>query len=80
MTRVLVVEDEPLLARALCVGLADEQYVVDHAKDGEEALWHAASGLHDAVILDLRLPRLGGLAVCRTLRADNCTLPILMLT
>src|SRR5690606_9355523 len=69
MTRILLVEDEPHLARSLRVGLTDESYVVDVAEDGEEALWFAASGHHDAILLDLRLPGLGGLEVCRRLRA-----------
>lgn len=80
MTRVLIVEDEPRLARSLQVGLTDEAYVVDVAADGEEALWFASSGNHDAVVLDLRLPKLGGLEVCRRLRARGVSIPILMLT
>jgi DNA-binding response OmpR family regulator len=80
MTRVLVVEDEPRLARSLRVGLTDESYLVDVAADGEEALWFASSGHHDVVVLDLRLPRLGGLEVCRRLRAKGSAVPILMLT
>jgi two-component system response regulator MprA len=76
----LVVEDEPRLARALQVALADESYVVDVAGDGEAALWFAASGQHDAVLLDLRLPGLNGLEVCRRLRRRGFAAPILMLT
>jgi DNA-binding response OmpR family regulator len=80
MTRVLVVEDEPHLQRSLRVGLGDEDYIVDIAGDGEEALWYLAADHHDAVVLDLRLPKLGGLEVCRRLRANGATVPILMLT
>jgi len=80
MTRVLVVEDEPCLARSLRVGLSDEDYVVDVAFDGEEALWFLASGHHDLVVLDLRLPKLSGLEVCRRLRAKGAGVPVLMLT
>jgi len=80
MTRVLVVEDEPRLARSLRIGLTDEDNIVDVAADGEEALWFASAGHHDAIVLDLRLPKLGGLEVCRRLRANGGCVPILMLT
>ena len=80
MTRLLLVEDEERLARSLIVGLAEEQYVVDHARDGEEALWMAAAGHHDVMVLDLRIPKVDGWEVCRRLRADGSALPILMLT
>jgi DNA-binding response OmpR family regulator len=53
---------------------------VDRAADGEEALWCAEPGHHDLVILDVRLPRIGGLEVCRSLRAKGRRIPILMLT
>jgi DNA-binding response OmpR family regulator len=80
MARILLVEDEERLARSLLVGLRDEQYVVDHARDGEEALWQAESGNHDLVVLDLRIPKVSGLEVCRRLRASGSALPILILT
>ncbi|MFO0981429.1 MAG: response regulator transcription factor [Planctomycetota bacterium] len=80
MSRLLIVEDEDRLARSITVGLQDEGYVVDRAKDGEEALWFTAPRHHDAIILDLRLPRLGGLEVCRRVRASGARTPILMLT
>ena len=80
MARILLVEDEERLARSLLVGLRDEQYVVDHARDGEEAMWQAEAGHHDLVVLDLRIPKVSGLEVCRRLRAKGSTLPILILT
>lgn len=80
MTRVLLVEDEPRLARSLMMGLQDEQFVVDHAPDGEQALWLATSGNHAAVLLDLRIPGISGLEVCRRLREGGSRVPILMLT
>ncbi len=64
----------------MIVGLRDEGYAVDHARDGEEALWFAASGNHDAVLLDLRLPVIHGLEVCRRLRQRGARMPILILT
>ncbi len=80
MARLLLVEDEDFLARSLQVGLEDELYLVDRAGNGEEALWHARSGHHDAMILDLRIPPPSGLDVCRCLRAEGRKLPILILT
>ncbi|MEZ5965466.1 MAG: response regulator transcription factor [Planctomycetota bacterium] len=80
MARLLLVEDEAALADSLLLGLREEQYVVDHAADGEIGLWHARSGQHDGMILDLRLPRLSGLEICRRLRAARSVLPILALT
>ena len=80
MTRILMVEDEERLARSLSVGLRDEQFVVDHAKDGEEAMWFASAGHHDLVLLDLRIPKIDGLDVCRRLRANGSLVPIVMLT
>ncbi|MHC4777909.1 MAG: response regulator transcription factor [Planctomycetota bacterium] len=80
MTRVLVVEDEKALARALKKGLASERYAVDMVHDGEEALWAAKEGEHDLVVLDLMLPKLSGMEVCRRLRKKSVDVPILMLT
>lgn len=80
MTRILVIEDEPALCRALAQGLAEQHYVVDTANDGETGLWAARGGEHELVVLDLQLPKLGGLELCRRLRAEGCRTPILMLT
>lgn len=78
--RILVVEDEKSLAAALRRGLEDELYAVDVVHDGEEALWAGRSGTYDAVILDLMLPRLSGMEVCRRLRREGSTVPVLVLT
>jgi DNA-binding response OmpR family regulator len=78
--RVLVVEDEAALADALRAGLTDELYAVDVARDGEEGLWAARTGVYDAIVLDLLLPKLPGIEICRRLRAERSSVPILMLT
>jgi DNA-binding response OmpR family regulator len=78
--RILVVEDEAALADALRAGLTDERYAVDVARDGEEGLWAARSGVYDAIVLDRMLPKLPGIDVCRRLRAERSQVPILMLT
>ncbi|MHC4598452.1 MAG: response regulator transcription factor [Planctomycetota bacterium] len=80
MTRILVVEDEQALARALRKGLVAEKYAVDVVHDGEEALWAAKGGEHDLLVLDLMLPSLSGMDVCRRLRRKKVDVPILMLT
>jgi DNA-binding response OmpR family regulator len=78
--RILVVEDETALAAALRRGLEEELFAVDVVADGEEALWAARSGAYDLVILDLLLPRVSGMDVCRKLRREGAAVPILMLT
>jgi two-component system copper resistance phosphate regulon response regulator CusR len=78
--RVLLVEDEPHAAQVLAKGLREQAYAVDVAADGEAALFQAGTTDYDALILDLMLPRVGGLAVCRSIRAAGSAVPILMLT
>jgi two-component system copper resistance phosphate regulon response regulator CusR len=78
--RILVVEDERAAAEVLARGLREHTYAVDVAGDGATALTHAATNDYDLVILDVLLPRLSGLDVCRRLRAEGLSVPILMLT
>ncbi len=78
--RVLVVEDEPRLARALQKGLRAEGFAVDLAHDGATGLGSARAGGYDAVVLDVMLPRLSGYEVVRTLRREQNWVPVLMLS
>jgi two-component system OmpR family response regulator len=78
--RLLVVEDDRSLAEALRRGLTQEGHVVDVVHDGTEGLDLAESGVHDAVILDVMLPGLDGMAVARQLREEGVHVPVLMLT
>jgi DNA-binding response OmpR family regulator len=78
--RVLLVEDEPHAAQVLAKGLREQAYAVDVAADGEAALFQAGTSDYDALILDLMLPRVDGLAVCRSIRETGSAVPILMLT
>lgn len=78
--RVLVVEDESLIARALYEGLDAEGYAVDVADNGTDGLWMASEGTYDAIILDIMLPGMNGYLVCAELRERGNTTPILMLT
>lgn len=78
--RVLVVEDEVKMARALRRGLEQEGYAVDTAADGEEGLFHGMENPYDVIVLDVMLPKLDGFEVCRRLRAAGRWAPVLMLT
>ena len=78
--RVLVVDDDPAVRDSLRRSLTFNGYQVDVAPDGEEALRVITDAAPDAVVLDIMMPRLDGLATCRALRAAGNDLPILMLT
>jgi two-component system response regulator MprA len=78
--RVLVVDDEPAVRDSLSRTLRFEGYDVSVAGDGEVALTLVAAETPDVVLLDVMMPRLGGLETCRRLRADGQFVPVLMLT
>lgn len=80
--RILIVEDEPALTEVLSYNLQREGYEVATAHEGREGLRKAQTLLPSLVILDLMLPGLGGLDICRELRANarTASIPILMLT
>jgi two-component system response regulator MprA len=80
MTKLLVVDDDPALSRTLRRALTVEGYAVDCAADGVEALDRLGGTEYDAVVLDVSMPRLDGLALCRQLRAQRDRIPVLMLT
>ncbi len=80
MARVLVVDDEPAVRRALERALKLDNYDVSLAEDGEQALDALATQPADAVILDVLMPKLDGLEVCRRLRRSGDRTPVLMLT
>ena len=78
--RILVVEDDKLVARAVRRGLEAEGYAVDVALDGTEGAWLAAENEYDALVLDVMLPGLPGDQLCARLREAGDWTPILMLT
>ena len=78
--RILVVEDEREAAAVLARGLREQAFAVDVAYDGPAALEQAAINDYDLIVLDVMLPRLNGIEVCRRLRAARLSTPILMLT
>ena len=77
--RILVVEDEPALADAVSYALRGDGHLVESVDDGERALEEAASKPYDVMVLDVMLPGVSGIEVCRRLRAGSAV-PILMLT
>ncbi len=79
--RVLVVEDEPKIAKSIKRGLEAETFSVDIVEDGDSGLSYGRSPEYDVIVLDWMLPgSMDGQAVCMALRAEGVTTPILMLT
>jgi two-component system copper resistance phosphate regulon response regulator CusR len=78
--RILVVEDERVAAEVLAKGLREHAYAVDVAGDGVTALEQAGTNDYDLIVLDILLPRINGLDLCRRIRAEGLAMPILMLT
>ena len=78
--RILVVEDEVRLAEALAEIMKTERYTVDVVHDGESGFDYAMSGIYDAIILDVMLPKMDGFSVVRSMRAEKNTTPVLLLT
>jgi two-component system, OmpR family, response regulator RegX3 len=79
LNKVLIVDDEPALADAVGYALRTEGFETDAVEDGEQALEAALNGFYDLVLLDLNLPGVSGVEVCRRLRAES-RVPIIMLT
>lgn len=78
--KILLIEDEIGLSDALCQTLKRENYSVVAAYDGEQGLDEALSGIYDAIILDVMLPKMDGFKVLQELRREKITTPVLMLT
>jgi DNA-binding response OmpR family regulator len=77
---VLVVEDERRLAQLVRRVLGEEGHTVDLAYDGEEGLQMGLEGTHDVIVLDIMLPQIDGLEVCKSLRRNRVDTPVLLLT
>ncbi|HVG53633.1 MAG TPA: response regulator transcription factor [Vicinamibacterales bacterium] len=80
MTKVLVVEDDPGILRTVADNLRFEQYEVVTATEGETAYGLCRKEQPDLIVLDLMLPRMSGLELCRRLRKEHVQVPVLMLT
>ena len=78
--KVLIIEDEILLANSLKALLKSKGFEVDAVYDGETGTEYAELGIYDLLILDVMIPKMNGYEVARTVRAKRCSTPILMLT
>jgi DNA-binding response OmpR family regulator len=78
--RILLVEDSQRLQHTVVTALRRSGYVVDVSGDGEDGLWQAQSASHDAIVLDIMLPKLDGLEVLTRLREGGSSTPVLLLT
>ncbi|MCA9408389.1 MAG: response regulator transcription factor [Candidatus Omnitrophica bacterium] len=78
--RILLVEDERKIANFIERGLKEKKYVVDVSHDGEDGLFKAEINPYDLILLDVMLPKVDGVAVCKELRKKKIDTPILMLT
>ena len=78
-TRILLVDDEPLILKGLRFSLQQEGYDIDQAADGEDALEKFQHNRYDMILLDVMLPKLSGIEVCQRIR-ESSDVPIIMLT
>lgn len=78
--KILIIEDDEKIINFLKRGLEEESYSVDFSKNGEEGLYLASVNTYDLILLDIMLPLIDGIEVCKRLRTSNITTPIIMLT
>ncbi len=78
--RILLIEDDKRIADFIKRGLKEEDYAVDLAYDGEEGHFMATTNAYDLICLDLMIPKIDGITLCKKLRADKVETPIIMLT
>jgi two-component system, OmpR family, response regulator QseB len=78
--RLLLVEDDPMIGEAVCKGLRQDGFAIDWVKDGQSAELALDHGVHDLLLLDLGLPKKGGIEVLASLRRRGSATPVLVLT
>jgi DNA-binding response OmpR family regulator len=78
--RILVVEDDQMLREVVVAVLKEEEYLIHETGNGEEGLYLASQNVHDLLILDIMLPEVSGLEIVKTLRLQNISMPIMLLT
>lgn len=78
--KILIIEDEIMIAEAVAQVLKKNNYSVDIAVDGETGLDYAMSGIYDIIVLDIMLPEKDGFSILHTLRAGKVPVPVIMLT
>ena len=80
LQRILMVEDDPDIREVVATNLSPLGYQFDFASDGESAVEKALANSYALILLDVMLPKLGGIEVCQRIREKNSSIPILMLT
>jgi len=78
--KILIVEDEISLAEALAQILRKNNYIVDAVNDGESGLDNALSNIYDLIILDIMLPKMDGISILKTIRKEEISTPVILLT
>jgi len=78
--KILIIEDDVKIVNFLKKGLEEESYSVDYSHNGEEGLYLASVNSYDLILLDIMLPLLDGIEVCKKLRVEDINTPIIMLT
>ena len=78
--KILIIEDDEKIINFLKKGLQEESYIVDSSKNGDEGIYLASVNSYDLILLDIMLPIIDGIEVCKRLRADGISTPIIMLT
>lgn len=78
--RILVVEDEKRLAETIADIISESGETVDVSNDGEDGYYNAASGIYDAIVLDVMLPKMNGFEILKKIREEGVSTPVLMLT
>ena len=78
--RILLAEDDENLNQSLTGRLTARGFEVDSCFDGDEALYYAEQNIHDVILLDRMLPYMDGIEVLKKLRADNITIPVIIIT
>ena len=78
--KILIIEDDVKIVNFLKKGLEEESYSIDYSHNGEEGLYLASVNSYDLILLDIMLPLLNGIEVCKKLRASNINTPVIMLT
>jgi len=78
--KILLVEDDKKISSFLNKGLKEEGYIVDCSFDGEEALYLIQNNAYDLILLDIMIPYINGVDLCKQVRQDNINTPIIMLT
>lgn len=78
--KILVIEDDRTTADFICKSLTGQGFLVDHAADGRDGLFHATDGSYDAIVLDRMLPGMDGMAVLAAMRAARISTPVIILS